>query len=113
LSKTLAADLQFSGIGGEVLSSRAMATDTHTVVAEIVTEMSPSGVTEVRTDTSLIAELGFDSLGIVEVLVALEDTLNLPSLAAEQLGDLQRVGDLERVVNEAQARNGQGSRRPG
>jgi len=81
-----------------------MATDTCTVVAEIVGEMSPSGVTEVRPEASLIAELGFDSLGIVELLVVLEDTLDLPPLAVEMLGDIERVGDLERVVNEAQAR---------
>ena len=74
------------------------------MVLDIVRELSPSGVTELRPDTDLVAELGFDSLGLVELLVALEDTLDLPPLDAEVLGGMERVADLERVVSEAQAR---------
>lgn len=80
------------------------ATDTSTVVLEIAREMSPSGVTELGPDTSLVAELGFDSLGLVELLVVLEDTLDLPPLDDKALAGMERVADLERIVREAQAR---------
>lgn len=80
------------------------ATDASTAVIEIVREMAPSGVTDVRPDTNLVGELGFDSLGLVELLVALEDTLDLPPLDDKALAGMARVADLERVVSEAQAR---------
>jgi acyl carrier protein len=80
-----------------------MVADTYTV-AEIVMEMSPAGVTEVRPDAALIAELGFDSLGLVELLVVLEDRFDLPPLPAEMTGGVERVSDLERMVSEARAR---------
>jgi acyl carrier protein len=86
------------------LGETTQATDASTVVLEIVTEMSPSGVTEVGPDTELVAELGFDSLGLVELLVALEDTLKLPPVDIEALGNVDRVADLQRVFQDAQAR---------
>jgi acyl carrier protein len=78
--------------------------DPNTAVLNIVREMAPSGVTDLRPDTDLVAELGFDSLGLVELLVELEETLDLPPLDAEVLGGMERISDLERVVSEAQAR---------
>jgi acyl carrier protein len=83
---------------------KTQATDVDTVVLEIVSEMSPSGVTEVRPEADLVAELGFDSLGLVELLVALEDTLKLPPVDIEALGKVDRVADLQRVFQDAQAR---------
>lgn len=80
------------------------ATNPSSVVLEIVREMSPSGVTELRPDANLIAELGFDSLGLVELLVEVEETLDLPPLDVEAIGELECVADLERIVEEAQAR---------
>jgi acyl carrier protein len=71
-------------------------------VLEIVGEMS--GVTDVEPHSELVAELGFDSLGLVELLVVLEDTLALPSIDIETLGKIERVADVQRVVQEAEAR---------
>jgi len=79
------------------------ATDAHTVVLEIVRELAPSGVTEVGRDTALVAELGFDSLGLIELLVALEDELGLPAIDTQAMGRMDRVADLERIVREAQS----------
>ncbi len=67
-------------------------------VIEIVSEMAPSAHTEVSADTELIAELGFDSLGLLELLAALEDELNLPPIDEEQLAEIRVVRDLERIV---------------
>lgn len=79
------------------------AADTRTVVLEIVRELAPSGVTEVGLDTALVAELGFDSLGLIELLVALEDELGLPAIDTQRMGKMERVADLERIVREAQS----------
>jgi acyl carrier protein len=85
-------------------AEKAQTTDANAVVLEIVTEMSPSGMTEVGPDTELVAELAFDSLGLVELLAALEDALDLQPVDVEALAEMNRVADLQRIVQEAQAR---------
>jgi acyl carrier protein len=74
-----------------------------TAIRELIVEMSPLGVTEVTPDTTLTAELGFDSLGLVELLVVIEDRLDLPPLEEQALIGIDRVADLERIATEAQA----------
>jgi acyl carrier protein len=82
---------------------RTQAADAHSAVLEIVRELAPSGVIEVEPDTTLVAELGFDSLGLIELLVALEDELGLPAIDTQAMGKMDRVADLERIVREAQS----------
>jgi acyl carrier protein len=65
--------------------------------------MAPSGITDVEPEGALVADLGFDSLGLVELLVALEDALELQPIDIEAVGNLDRVVDLQRVVQEASA----------
>jgi acyl carrier protein len=77
------------------------AVDANALVLEIVGEMS--GVTDVMPDAELVAELGFDSLGLFELLVALEDALHLKPVDLEAVGKLDRVADLQRVVQESLA----------
>jgi acyl carrier protein len=74
-----------------------------TPVIEIVTEMAPSALTAIGPDTELVAELGFDSLGLLELLAALEDELKLPPIDDGQLVEIRRVADLERIVDVARA----------
>jgi len=70
-------------------------------VRELIVEMSPLGVTEVMPETTLVEELGFDSLGLVELLIVIEDRLDLPPLEEQVLIGVERVGDLERIASEA------------
>jgi acyl carrier protein len=86
------------------LSERTQGTSAHTVVFEIVAELAPSVTAELSPDTELVGELGYDSLGLLELVVALEDALDLPPIESEELAGVDRVADVERVVNEAQAR---------
>jgi acyl carrier protein len=79
-------------------------TDVSTVILETVGEMAPLRVTHVGADAELVAELGFDSLGLVELLAALEDILELPPVDLEALSQMTRVADLQRMIREAQAR---------
>lgn len=78
-----------------------MGTDPNAVVAQIVTELSPAGIADVNPDADLVADLGFDSLGLVELLVAIEDALGLSPLDTEGLGDVRSVADLQRAATEA------------
>ena len=75
--------------------------DVSTMVLKVVGEMS--GVADVGPDSELVAQLGFDSLGLVELLVVLEDTFNLPSIDIESLGRIEKVADVQRVVREVRA----------
>lgn len=72
-------------------------------VRELIVEMSPLGVTEVTPETALVEELGFDSLGLVELLVVIEDRLDLPPLEEQALIAIERVADLECIATEARA----------
>jgi acyl carrier protein len=67
-------------------------------VRELVVEMSPLGISEVAPDTALVEELGFDSLGLVELLVVIEDRLGLPPLEEQTLTGIERIADLEALV---------------
>lgn len=76
---------------------------TQTVVREVISDMAPAGPVGLTSDSKLIADLGFDSLGLVELIVVLEDTLSLSPLDEGVLAGIASVGDLERVAREAQA----------
>jgi acyl carrier protein len=73
-------------------------------VRELVAEMSPLGIAEIEPHTALVAELGFDSLGLVELLIVIEDRFGLPPLEDHELLGLERVADLEALVLAAQSR---------
>jgi acyl carrier protein len=78
--------------------------DPAAVVRELIVEMSPLGVAEISPETALVEELGFDSLGLVELVVVIEDQLDLPRLEEQALIGVERVGDLERIAAGAQPR---------
>lgn len=67
-------------------------------VRELIAEMSPLGFTELTPETTLVEGLGYDSLGLVELLVVIEDRLDLPALEQELPIGIERVADLERIV---------------
>jgi len=86
-------------------SQNKQAGDVSSAVRQIVTEMSPAGVVdELDPESKLVADLGFDSLGLVELLVVVEDSLDLPPIDETALAGMECVADLERVVQEAHAR---------
>jgi acyl carrier protein len=74
-------------------------------VLAVVRELAPhAGVAEITPETVLVAELGFDSLGMLELIAALEEEFELPSLESEALAEVERVSDLERLVAEARGK---------
>lgn len=72
-------------------------------IHEVVAEISPTATGELQADTELVADLGYDSLDLVELLVTLEDRLGLPSIDLELLAEVTTVADVERIVEEARA----------
>jgi acyl carrier protein len=72
-----------------------------TSVLDIVREMSPTA--DVEPDSELVAELGFDSLGLIELVAVLEDALDLPPIDMDALSTIVTVSDLQSVVREARA----------
>jgi acyl carrier protein len=57
---------------------------------------------EVTAASDLVADLGLDSVGIVEILGAVEERFAI-HIADEALAEVARVGDLIRVVDAAGA----------
>lgn len=86
---------------GSKLDKERPTDDIRTLVLKIVREMS--GAAEVAPDSDLVAELGFDSLGLLELLAVLEDAFDLAPIGTEALSKMGCVADLERIVLEAQA----------
>jgi acyl carrier protein len=65
---------------------------------DIVMELSPFAATELRPETELVAELGYDSLGLLELVAALEDALGLASIDDRELAGMRCVADVQRIV---------------
>ena len=54
---------------------------------------------EITADTSFIDDLGADSLDVVELTMALEETFSLPDTPEEELTNIRTVGDLAEYVS--------------
>ena len=53
---------------------------------------------EVTAETAFIEDLGADSLDVVELTMALEETFSLPDTPEEELTNIRTVGDLAEYV---------------
>ena len=69
----------------------------------MVAEISPTKIGRLQANAELVADLGYDSLDLVELLVTLEDRLELPSIDLELLTEITTVADVERIVEEARS----------
>lgn len=54
---------------------------------------------EITAETSFIDDLGADSLDVVELTMALEETFSLPDTPEEELTNIRTVGDLAEYVS--------------
>ncbi|NLE79632.1 MAG: acyl carrier protein [Rhodococcus sp.] len=64
----------------------------------LIVRMAPEAPAEVNDDERLIEDLGFDSIRLMELTVALERVFALPRQNPEQLVDVLKVGDVVRLV---------------
>lgn len=70
-------------------------------IIKMVAEQFMIDENEISTDTSFVDDLGADSLDVVELTMALEETFSLPDTPEDELTNIHTVGDLADYVSRA------------
>lgn len=74
--------------------------DVVTDVRGLIAGMSPKEMPIVAPQARLIEDLGYDSLALIELAVAIESHFGIEAISDEQAMGIATVGDLERLVLE-------------
>ena len=70
-------------------------------IIKMVAEQFMIDENEISADTSFVDDLGADSLDVVELTMALEETFSLPETPEDELTNIHTVGDLADYVSRA------------
>ena len=70
-------------------------------IIKMVAEQFMIDENEITADTSVVDDLGADSLDVVELTMAMEETFSLPDTPEDELTNIQTVGDLADYVSRA------------
>lgn len=70
-------------------------------IIKMVAEQFMIDENEISADTSFVDDLGADSLDVVELTMALEETFSLPDTPEDELTNIHTVGDLADYVARA------------
>ena len=70
-------------------------------IIKMVAEQFMIDENEISADTSFVDDLGADSLDVVELTMALEETFSLPDTQEDELTNIHTVGDLADYVSRA------------
>ena len=70
-------------------------------IIKMVAEQFMIDDNEISADTSFVDDLGADSLDVVELTMALEETFSLPDTPEDELTNIHTVGDLADYVSRA------------
>ena len=70
-------------------------------IIKMVAEQFMIDENEISADTSFVDDLGADSLDVVELTMALEETFSLPDTPVDELTNIHTVGDLADYVSRA------------
>ena len=70
-------------------------------IIKMVAEQFMIDENEISADTSFVDDLGADSLDVVELTMALEETFPLPDTPEDELTNIHTVGDLADYVSRA------------
>ena len=68
-------------------------------IIKMVAEQFMIDENEITADTSFVDDLGADSLDVVELTMAMEETFSLPDAPEDELTNIQTVGDLADYVS--------------
>ena len=68
-------------------------------IIKMVAEQFMVDESEISADTSFIDDLGADSLDVVELTMALEESFSLPDTPENELMNIHTVGDLAAYVS--------------
>lgn len=67
-------------------------------VRAVIDEIAPFDNNQLSSESTLVADLGFDSLGIFECVVAIEDAFGLRDTGGNDETWFETVGELEQYV---------------
>ena len=70
-------------------------------IIKMVAEQFMIDENEITADTAFVDDLGADSLDVVELTMALEETFSLPDTPEDELTNIHTVGDLADYVSRA------------
>lgn len=70
-------------------------------IIKMVAEQFMIDENEISADSSFVDDLGADSLDVVELTMALEETFSLPDTPEDELTNIHTVGDLADYVSRA------------
>ena len=70
-------------------------------IIKMVAEQFMIDENEISADTSFVDDLGADSLDVVELTMALEETFSLPDTPEDELTNIHTVGDRADYVSRA------------
>lgn len=70
-------------------------------IIKMVAEQFMIDENEISADTSFVDDLGADSLDVVELTMALEETFSLPDTPEDEMTNIHTVGDLADYVSRA------------
>ena len=70
-------------------------------IIKMVAEQFMIDENEISADTSFVDDLGADSLDVVELTMALEETFSLPDTPEDELTNIHTVGDLADYASRA------------
>lgn len=70
-------------------------------IIKMVAEQFMIDENEISADTSFVDDLGADSLDVVELTMALEETFSLPDTPEDELTNIHTVGDIADYVSRA------------
>ena len=70
-------------------------------IIKMVAEQFMIDENKITADTSFVDDLGADSLDVVELTMAMEETFSLPDTPEDELTNIQTVGDLADYVSRA------------
>lgn len=70
-------------------------------IIKMVAEQFMIDENEISAGTSFVDDLGADSLDVVELTMALEETFSLPDTPEDELTNIHTVGDLADYVSRA------------
>jgi acyl carrier protein len=76
-------------------------------VREIVGDLAPLKGQPLATTSRLVVDLGFDSLGLLECIGAIEQEFGLPDIDESELA-VETLGDVEQLVVDALAQRPSG-----
>ena len=68
-------------------------------IIKMVAEQFMIDENEISADTSFVDDFGADSLDVVELTMALEETFSLPDTPEDELTNIHTVGDLADYVS--------------